>query len=128
MPMQCFVPTPSVSVICNAKYFGSLSGWQLIVVLEVTYFRPRDATCPNAPPHQDVFVTILDWRWRYTLLAFLASFMLSWLLFAVLWWLIAYCHGDYLPENLANDGSGLNGTWTPCILANKNFASAFLFR
>ena len=36
--------------------------------------------------------------------------------------------GDYLPENLANDGSGLNGTWTPCILANKNFASAFLFR
>ena len=44
-------------------------------------------------------MTILDWRWRYTLLAFLASFMLSWLLFAVLWWLIAYCHGELTRAN-----------------------------
>ena len=34
---------------------------------------------------KDVFVTILDWKWRYTLLAFITSFMLSWLIFAVFW-------------------------------------------
>ena len=32
-----------------------------------------------------------------------------------------YVHGDYLPENINNS------TFIPCILANKNFASAFLF-
>ena len=70
---------------------------------------------------KDVFITILDLKWRYTLMAFLASFMLSWLIFGVIWWGIAYNHGDYLLENMNND------TFIPCILANKNFASAFLF-
>jgi len=70
---------------------------------------------------KDVFTTMVDMRWRYTLLAFVASFLISWLLFAVVWWLISYIHGDYLLENI-NDP-----TFTPCILANKNFASAFLF-
>ena len=73
---------------------------------------------------KDVFITILDWKWRYTLLAFITSFMLSWLIFAVIWWIIAFAHGDYIPENLA---AAATGDYTPCILANKNFASAFLF-
>jgi len=73
---------------------------------------------------KDVFVTILDLKWRYTLLAFMTSFMLSWLVFGFIWWLIAFAHGDYLEENKARMA---NNTFTPCILANENFASAFLF-
>ena len=60
-------------------------------------------------------------QWRYVFFWFIASFILSWFGFGVIWWLIAYVHGDYLPENINNS------TFVPCILANKNFASAFLF-
>ena len=74
--------------------------------------------------YQDVFITILDLKWRYTLLMFLTSFMLSWLIFGVIWWLIAYVHGDYLEENMVKMESG---EFIPCVLANINFASAFLF-
>ena len=54
----------------------------------------------------------------------MTSFMLSWLVFGFIWWLIAFAHGDYLEENKARMA---NNTFTPCILANENFASAFLF-
>ena len=70
---------------------------------------------------QDVFTTFVDMQWRYVFLAFIASFILSWFGFGVIWWFIAYVHGDYLLENINNS------TFVPCILANKNFASAFLF-
>ena len=52
---------------------------------------------------QDMYTTLVDSQWRWTLLAFALSFILSWLLFAVLWWLIMYTHGDleelHLPDN-----------------------------
>lgn len=43
---------------------------------------------------QDIFTTLVDTQWRWTLLAFALSFILSWLAFAVIWWLIAFTHGD----------------------------------
>jgi len=70
---------------------------------------------------QDVFTTMVDMQWRFVFFAFTASFILSWFGFGIIWWIIAYVHGDYLPENMNNS------TFIPCILANKNFASAFLF-
>ena len=73
------------------------------------------------PYFKDVFTTMVDMQWRYVFFAFVASFILSWLGFGVVWWFIAYIHGDYVPENINNS------TFVPCILANKNFASAFLF-
>lgn len=52
---------------------------------------------------QDMYTTLVDSQWRWTLLAFALSFILSWLIFAVLWWLIMYTHGDleelHLPYN-----------------------------
>ena len=42
----------------------------------------------------------MDIQWRWTLLIFTASFVLSWLAFAVLWWLIAFTHGDLEPDHL----------------------------
>ena len=49
---------------------------------------------------QDVFTTMVDMRWRYTLLAFAASFFMSWLVFAVIWYIICYVHGDFEEDHL----------------------------
>lgn len=43
---------------------------------------------------QDIFTTLVDSQWRWTLIVFALSFVLSWLGFAVIWWLIAMTHGD----------------------------------
>lgn len=47
---------------------------------------------------QDIFTTLVDAQWRWTLLVFAMNFLLSWLLFAVVWWLIVFSHGDLSPE------------------------------
>ncbi|CAH2011002.1 unnamed protein product [Acanthoscelides obtectus] len=56
---------------------------------------------------QDIFTTLVDAQWRWTLLVFALNFLLSWLLFAVVWWLIAYTHGDLSMERLVR-GSSVN--------------------
>lgn len=52
---------------------------------------------------QDIFTTLVDSQWRWTLIVFALSFVLSWLVFAVIWWLIAVTHGDleeaHMPPN-----------------------------
>lgn len=70
---------------------------------------------------QDIFTTLVDTKWRWTLLVFTLSFIGSWLMFAVVWWAIASIHGDLDPENMANED------WKPCVSAINNFASCFLF-
>lgn len=67
---------------------------------------------------QDVFTTLVDLKWRHTLLIFTMSFLCSWLLFAMIWWLIAFAHGDlHRSEPPA----------VPCITSLHSFTSAFLF-
>ncbi|KAB7507729.1 ATP-sensitive inward rectifier potassium channel 12, partial [Armadillidium nasatum] len=63
--------------------------------------------------------------WRWTLLIFALSFVLSWILFAAVWYSILYHHGDFLPEHLP-DRQAETG-WTPCVHEIINFASCFLF-
>jgi potassium inwardly-rectifying channel subfamily J len=50
-----------------------------------------------------MFTTFVDTQWRWTLLTFGLSFVLSWLFFASIWWLIAFTHGDledsHLPDS-----------------------------
>ncbi|XP_014090091.3 G protein-activated inward rectifier potassium channel 3 isoform X1 [Bactrocera oleae] len=74
---------------------------------------------------QDLYTTLVDSQWRWTLLVFALSFILSWLFFALLWWLIMYTHGDleelHLPEHQEESG------WTPCVSAIHGFTSCFLF-
>lgn len=52
---------------------------------------------------QDMYTTLVDSQWRWTLLVFALSFVLSWLFFALIWWLIMFTHGDldelHLPHN-----------------------------
>lgn len=52
---------------------------------------------------------------------FSMNFLLSWLGFALIWWLIAYSHGD-LDFNNYN-----NHTFIPCVEDIRSFTSCFLF-
>ncbi|KAK9302195.1 hypothetical protein QLX08_005655 [Tetragonisca angustula] len=72
---------------------------------------------------QDIFTTLVDAQWRWTLLVFSMNFLLSWLGFALIWWLIAYSHGDLDSKNYNNP----NLTFTPCIVDIRGFTSSFLF-
>lgn len=68
---------------------------------------------------QDVFTTLVDLRvCAYTLLIFTMSFLCSWLLFAMVWWLIAFAHGDLAPGESAT---------VPCVTSIHSFSSAFPF-
>lgn len=43
---------------------------------------------------QDIVTTLVESRWRTTLLVFSLSFFITWLIFGILWWIIAHEHGD----------------------------------
>uniref|UniRef100_H3CLW9 Potassium inwardly rectifying channel subfamily J member 8 n=1 Tax=Tetraodon nigroviridis TaxID=99883 RepID=H3CLW9_TETNG len=66
---------------------------------------------------QDVFTTLVDLKWRYTLVIFTTTFVSSWLLFAMCW-LVAFAHGDLDPERQNR---------TNCVTNVTSFTSAFLF-
>jgi len=68
---------------------------------------------------QDIFTTLVDAQWRWTLLVFAMNFLLSWLGFALMWYAVAASHGDTNP-----DAKGLNET---CVTNMHTFTSAFLF-
>ncbi|KAJ8416326.1 hypothetical protein AAFF_G00356140 [Aldrovandia affinis] len=68
---------------------------------------------------QDVFTTLVDLKWRFTLVIFTMTFLCSWLLFAMGWWLVAFAHGDLDPKREA----GIE----QCVTNVKSFTSAFLF-
>ncbi|KAJ8664346.1 hypothetical protein QAD02_006008 [Eretmocerus hayati] len=70
---------------------------------------------------QDIFTTLVDTQWRWTLLCFALSFILSWLVFASIWYLIAFTHGDFDPRHLADE------SWQPCVSELHSFTSCFLF-
>ncbi|XP_049800395.1 G protein-activated inward rectifier potassium channel 3-like isoform X1 [Schistocerca nitens] len=83
---------------------------------------------------QDIFTTLVDAQWRWTLLVFAMNFVLSWLAFAVIWWLIVLSHGDLEPEHnekvaaaLGRNLSDVDAGWRPCVRDVSGFASCFLF-
>ncbi|KAL0967904.1 hypothetical protein UPYG_G00259450 [Umbra pygmaea] len=71
---------------------------------------------------QDVFTTMVDLKWHYSLLIFTSAFLCSWMLFAMMWWLMAFAHGDLEPR----DPNAEPGP-VPCVTAINSFTSAFLF-
>ena len=70
---------------------------------------------------KDIFISILDLSWSWIFLMFAAAFFVSWLLFAVIWYLIALGHGDFNEENLADDD------FQVCVDNVGDFTEAFLF-
>ncbi|XP_061159501.1 inward rectifier potassium channel 2-like [Syngnathus typhle] len=63
----------------------------------------------------DIFTTCVDIRWRWMLLIFCLSFLLSWLLFGLVFWLLALSHGDLEAETQT------------CVSNVDSFTAAFLF-
>ncbi|XP_066538861.1 ATP-sensitive inward rectifier potassium channel 14 [Hoplias malabaricus] len=54
----------------------------------------------------DLFTTCVDIRWRWMLVVFTLSFLLSWLLFGFTFWLIAASHGDLtIPSSSSSSSS-----------------------
>jgi len=62
----------------------------------------------------DIYTTLVDIQWRWTLLSFTMSFIVSWLSFAVVWWIIAFRHGDFEPEHLP-DQQEASGKCALCV-------------
>ncbi|CAL8310709.1 unnamed protein product [Arctogadus glacialis] len=81
----------------------------------------RDGRGSWSPYLLDLYTTLVETRWRLTLLLFSLAYVLSWLLFALLYWLIGYAHGDLAPPP---DGGGGGG---PCVANVRSFTAAFLF-
>jgi len=67
----------------------------------------------------DIFTTMVDMRWRYSVLMFTAAFVVSWLAFSVVWFLIAFFHGD--TEHADDD------EWKSCAAHVYDFPTALLF-
>uniref|UniRef100_A0A3Q1FZW3 ATP-sensitive inward rectifier potassium channel 14 n=1 Tax=Acanthochromis polyacanthus TaxID=80966 RepID=A0A3Q1FZW3_9TELE len=65
----------------------------------------------------DIFTTCVDIRWRYLLLIFCCSFMVSWLLFGIVFYSVSLAHGDFLGPTQR----------MPCILHVQGFVGALLF-
>ncbi|XP_061572928.1 ATP-sensitive inward rectifier potassium channel 14 [Cololabis saira] len=88
----------------------------------------------------DLFTTCVDIRWRWMLVIFTLSFVLSWLLFGFVFWLIASAHGDLsiqlTPSSGSSLGSGEAGSGgefdreavvvETCFLQVNSFMGAFL--
>jgi len=71
---------------------------------------------------KDFFTSLIDLSWAWTIFSFAASFFLSWLFFAVIWYLIALGHGDLDPGNLEKGSNH-----TVCVEHVGDFTEAFLF-
>lgn len=74
---------------------------------------------------QDMFTTLVEMRWRWTLSCFVLTFFLSWTIFALIWWLIAYAHGDLDEDHLPPEQE--NSHWIPCVSKVYGFTSCYLF-
>ncbi|CAF0777381.1 unnamed protein product [Adineta steineri] len=69
----------------------------------------------------DIFTTLIDLKWRYTLCLFTLGFCLSWLAFALIWYLLMFSYGDFHPDNYNS------ANYSVCIAGVHSFAGAILF-
>lgn len=72
---------------------------------------------------RDPFTTLIDFRWRWLFVLYTLSFIVTWFLFGILWWIIAYAHGDLADAPYVVNSQGL----APCVTLMHDFVSSFLF-
>ncbi|KAL4239357.1 Inward rectifier potassium channel [Mactra antiquata] len=65
--------------------------------------------------------TLLYLKWRWIMIIFALGFVITWLVFAIIYYVIAKLHGDLDPE-LHDDSN-----FTPCMSNVHSFVTAFLF-
>jgi len=86
---------------------------------------------------KDIFITMIDMHWGWIFLVFASAFFSSWLIFAVIWYLTFWQHGDFLPENQIELSEiivgnitvqvGNNTEFRKCADNINDFTSCFLF-
>lgn len=81
---------------CNVAFYQSTGKWGHYMV--------------------DIYTTLVESRWRIMFLVFSLTYIVSWLIFGLIYWLIAYAHGDLGEPNEA-----------PCMANVHSFTAAFLF-
>jgi len=67
----------------------------------------------------DIYITLIDLEWRYALAVLFNVFFVTFMVFAVFWWLMANNNGDF--DNLDNPNHDF------CLLGVKSFPGAILF-
>ena len=68
---------------------------------------------------KDFFTSAIELSWFWTFLSFCTSFYISWIMFAVLWYLIVMVHGDMAADKSEDH--------VDCVDNVGSFTSAFLF-
>ena len=71
---------------------------------------------------RDAWGILMDMRWRWMMLVFSASFVIHWLVFAVLWYILAEMNGD-----LGLDHDAPPENHTICVKYITSFTAAFTF-
>lgn len=74
---------------------------------------------------RDLVTTLMELDWKYMLTLFLSSYFLSWLLFAVLCYVVAYSHGDFIFDALT--GARMGEGEDPCIYGVKNWVAMIIY-
>ncbi|XP_069492178.1 ATP-sensitive inward rectifier potassium channel 15 [Ambystoma mexicanum] len=69
---------------------------------------------------QDLWTTVIDMKWRYKLTLFAATFVMTWFFFGVIYYGIAYGHGDLQKRDFKSNH-------TPCLMNVDSLTGAFLF-
>lgn len=71
---------------------------------------------------RDAFTTLVDAKWRWTIFIFIMGFLLTWLIFAILYLIFSLAHGDPAIIKLGEAADD-----APCMFNVYDFPSAFLF-
>ncbi|XP_008330855.1 ATP-sensitive inward rectifier potassium channel 15 [Cynoglossus semilaevis] len=67
----------------------------------------------------DIWTTVVDMKWRYKLTLFASTFVLTWFIFGVIFYLIGMGNGDF--------DNNRNSTQVPCVMNVETLTGAFLF-
>ncbi|XP_059140968.1 ATP-sensitive inward rectifier potassium channel 12-like [Physella acuta] len=67
----------------------------------------------------DLYTTLIDIQWRWNILIFVSGFVVCWVVFAGLYYLLCYLHGDMEEEQ--------EPSFTPCLENVRTFTAAYLF-
>ncbi|XP_044077634.1 ATP-sensitive inward rectifier potassium channel 15 [Siniperca chuatsi] len=67
----------------------------------------------------DIWTTVVDMKWRYKLTLFASTFVITWFIFGVIFYLIGMSNGDV--------EAGLNSNHTHCVTNVETLTGAFLF-
>lgn len=95
--------------------YSKNTGGNSLLKRDTSYEIICQISCRNA------FHMVLEIKWRYVWFFVFTLFPLSWLVFAICFYGLAYAHGDF------QDHSKSNETFTPCVTNANGFVSMLLF-